>query len=352
MNASEGPGVGEPAPWFIAPTPSNRTFHFGSVGGRYALLVFMPERGAAWDVAAGFIGRHRRLFDDDNLVVFPVLRDEASIAVARDQPPGLRWFFDLNGDVRRLFGAETPRWVLIDPTLRIVAIHALDEAEAMFERLRNLGTAEDHAGVPTPAPVLIVPRIFEPAFCRQLIELYWAEGGAVSGVMREVDGMTVPVVDDFKKRRDANITDEALKSQIRARLALRLSPQIERALGFKATRLERYIVARYDAEEGGYFRPHRDNTTKGTAHRRFAVSINLNAEEHEGGDLRFPEYGRRTYRPPTGGAVVFSCSLLHEATPVTRGTRYAFLPFLYDDAGETIRQQNAHYLQFPESEPS
>ena len=30
---------------------------------------------------------------------------------------------------------------------------------------------------------------------------------------------------------------------------------------------------------------------------------------------------------------MFSCSLLHEATRVTRGRRYAFLPFLYDAAG-------------------
>ena len=72
--------------------------------------------------------------------------------------------------------------------------------------------------------------------------------------------------------------------------------------------------------------PHRDNTTRGTAHRRFAVTINLNDGPWEGGDLRFPEYGPQTYRAPTGGAVVFSCSLLHECTPVTRGERYCFLP--------------------------
>jgi predicted 2-oxoglutarate/Fe(II)-dependent dioxygenase YbiX len=103
-------------------------------------------------------------------------------------------------------------------------------------------------------------------------------------------------------------------------------PLVKRSFQFEATRMERYIVGRYEAG-AGHFRPHRDNTTKGTAHRRFAVTINLNAGDYEGGDLRFPEYGARTYRAPTGGAVVFSCSLLHEATPVTRGERYAFLPF-------------------------
>jgi predicted 2-oxoglutarate/Fe(II)-dependent dioxygenase YbiX len=104
------------------------------------------------------------------------------------------------------------------------------------------------------------------------------------------------------------------------------------------------LIACYDAQEGGYFRPHRDNLSMGTAHRKFAVSINLNAEDFEGGDLRFPEFGPRTYRPPTGGAVVFACGLLHEATPVTRGRRYAVLPFLYDEAGEEIRVRNRHLL--------
>ena len=108
--------------------------------------------------------------------------------------------------------------------------------------------------------------------------------------------------------------------------------------------MERYIVGCYRAGEGGYFRSHRDNTTKGTAHRRFAVTINLNSTDYEGGELRFPEFGQRTYKPPTGGAIIFSCSLLHEALPVTRGTRYAFLPFLYDEAAAQLRERNNPFL--------
>ena len=107
--------------------------------------------------------------------------------------------------------------------------------------------------------------------------------------------------------------------------------------------MERYIVACYSAEDGGHFQAHRDNTTKGTAHRRFAVSINLNAE-FEGGEVNFPEYGPRSFKPPPGGAVVFSCSLLHAVSKVTSGRRYAFLPFLYDDAAARVREQNNAYL--------
>jgi predicted 2-oxoglutarate/Fe(II)-dependent dioxygenase YbiX len=108
--------------------------------------------------------------------------------------------------------------------------------------------------------------------------------------------------------------------------------------------MERYLVACYNSEEGGHFRPHRDNTTKGTAHRRFAVSLFLNSGEYEGGFLHFPEFGKALYSAPAGGAVVFSCSLLHEATPVTQGRRYMFLPFLYDDAARVIREENRPFL--------
>ena len=167
------------------------------------------------------------------------------------------------------------------------------------------------------------------------------------GVMRDVEGRTVGVLDDFKRRRDMSIADRGLRQELQAYLAQRLVPEILKVFQFNATRLERYIVACYDAAEGGYFKAHRDNETLATKHRRFAVSINLNAEEFEGGDLRFPEFGPRTYRPPTGGAVVFACGLQHEATPVTRGRRYAFLPFLYDEAGAVVREANIGALAAP-----
>lgn len=341
---------GQPAPWFTAATPSNPRFAFSSLGGRFILLAFLPDEPEARARAVEAMQAHRDLFDDVRLAAFGVLRDPEAIATAKDQP-NLRWFFDPNGEVSRQFGAldglgeARPSWVVVDPSLRVLAWAPIEQAERVFATLRGLPAPDDHAGAPLSAPVLIVPRIFEPQVCRRLIELYETEGGAPSGTMREVNGKTVGVLDrSFKRRSDATVEDEGFKAELRARIAARLLPEIEKAFQFRATRIERYIVARYDGAEGGFFRAHRDNTTRGTAHRKFACSINLNAEAFEGGDLRFPEFGGRTYRPPTGGAVVFSCSLLHEATPVTRGRRYAFLPFLYDEAGARIRQENLQFL--------
>ena len=153
--------------------------------------------------------------------------------------------------------------------------------------------------------------------------------------------MTVDLVDArFKRRLDVFIEDQALAAEARSRLTSRLVPMVRRALGWQATEIERDLICRYDAGDSGFFSAHRDEATAGTAHRKFAVTVNLNAGDYEGGALRFPEFGRRTYAPPTGGATVFCCSLLHEVTPVSRGRRYCFVPFLYDAEGARLRRAN------------
>jgi hypothetical protein len=42
--------------------------------------------------------------------------------------------------------------------------------------------------------------------------------------------------------------------------------------------------------------------------------------------------------------VIFPGALLHAVSRVRRGRRYAFLPFLYDDAAAKIREQNNAFL--------
>ena len=339
---------GEPAPWFEAAAPGNPHYHVSTTAGRYVLLGFLPDPGAARAAALTALAARRGHFDDHRFSAFLVARDDAVIGSAR-QEPGVRWFFDADGRVSRLYGAlegdeARPHWLLLDPMLRVLATATMAETADLFQRIATLPSVAEHAGVALYAPVLIVPRVFEPQICQRLIALYQANGGIPSGVMRDVDGRTIGVLDGFKRRRDVTIEDEGFRSELLSRLSRRLVPEIAKVYQFRTTRLERYIVACYDAADGGFFRPHRDNETLATQHRRFAVSINLNAEDFEGGDLRFPEFGPRTYRPPTGGAVVFACGLLHEATPVTCGRRYAFLPFFYDEAGQLLRDANAAAL--------
>lgn len=351
---------GDPAPSFRAPSNVNPDFDFASAAGRYIVLSFLGPVEAAETRARldAFRTGAERFADPDRYFFGVVLgRPAAADPVFAERRSGMDVFWD-EGAISRLYGALPegaghagfePVTFLLGLDLRVLAAIRLPEpqqhAAAAFEFLRRLPPL----GAPRPglpqAPVLVLPGIFEPALCRRLIEGYEAAGGQESGFMRERDGKTVMVLDHKHKRRsDWSIDDETLKDALRQRIKRRVVPEIQKAFQFAVTRMERYIVACYDSGVGGYFQPHRDNTTKGTAHRRFAVTVNLNSDEYQGGELMFPEYGRTVLKPPVGGAVVFSCSLLHQALPVTSGKRYAFLPFLYDDAAAKIRAANNAYL--------
>ncbi|MDH4385210.1 MAG: 2OG-Fe(II) oxygenase [Caulobacter sp.] len=333
--------IGDPAPWFFAPTQENPRFAFATLAGRWVGLMFAPDAGIARSLA-------------ERVALSPPLADEhgclfgVAVGATPDSVPGPRWFIDPDGGLAGLYGMEAGGWLLLDPQLRLFARGGAGEMALLQPLMSKLPRPSGHAGVELSAPVLILPRLFEPGLCKALIETYRQEGGAESGFMREIDGITRLISDPrHKRRKDVILEDESLKAAVRERINRRLIPEISKAFQFQSTRIERYLVACYPAG-AGWFRPHRDNTTKGTAHRKFAVTINLNAEDYEGGELRFPEFGDRRYRPPTGGAVVFSCSMLHEALPVTRGERYAFLPFLYDEASARLRDENLKFVDLPE----
>lgn len=357
--------VGDPAPLFRCASNINPNFDFSTTAGRYLVLSFFGSSSHA--VGASLIQTFRAasdLFSDPDFYFFGISNDPADQeqAALRQMPVGMDIFWDLDRQVATLYqllpgnggdGAADARSLqpvtfLLDPGLHVVGIFATNDgriqAESVLQVLRRL----PKLGAPRPAqmqaPVLVIPNVFERDFCRRLIEGYQKDGGSESGFMVERDGKTERSYDHRHKRRsDWIITDRGLIETAQDRVRRRIIPEIAKAFAFKVTRMERHIVACYD-QSGGYFRPHRDNTTKGTAHRRFAVTINLNAEDYTGGDLMFPEFGRAAYRAPTGGAVVFSCSLLHEALPVLRGQRYAYLPFLYDEAAAAIRQANNQHL--------
>ncbi len=195
---------------------------------------------------------------------------------------------------------------------------------------------------PYHPPILILPDVFSPDFCKWLIEQFETRGNEPSGTLRMSEGKMVhDTSGENKRRRDHHVEDKDLQEAIGSRLERRVLPEIRRAFHCNIRYVEEFKIVRYDADPGGFFRPHRDNTSAGTAHRRFAMTLNLNAEDHEGGELRFPEYNMASYRPRTGEAAIFSCDLLHEATDVTRGSRYVLLSFMYDESGREIMDRIA-----------
>ena len=363
-------GYGEPAPWFAGRTHLNSKFHFDSVAGHPIVLCFF--RSAADPVSKAVVEQFElRKFEFEDVLrslFFGVTTDPGDLAEQRlHERPGMRFYFDLDTTISKLYGALDEGYlatsnspvpaaayrcfsVVLDQHLRCCRVvpFSNDPARHVAEVMSVANQLVDEAPFVlgrAQAPVLIVPRIFEPELCRELIAYYEQHGGEESGFMRDVNGKTLGVYDfTHKRRRDQEILDEDLRKRCMIRIHDRLAAEILKAFQFKATRMERYIVACYEAETQGHFNRHRDNTTIGTAHRKFAVSLNLNTGEFEGGQIWFPEFGRQLFVPPAGGCVVFSCSLLHEALPVTKGKRYVFLPFLYDDAAARLRAQNEQHL--------
>lgn len=364
---------GEPCPWIVARSTLNPRFHFHTAAGRYNVLCLFgsaghPESRNVLDRIEEIHARSQ-LFDVENFLFTGVSIDPSDEAQARvvQKDYGIRWFWDFDLHMSGQLGAVTSepvnivtmanyvrQTIILDERLRAIRVIPFQgDPAAHVQLLLNILTSLPRLASKSigqvQAPILMVPRIFEPELCQLLIDYYSRKGGQDSGFMREVDGMTVAIKDySHKRRTDCDIKDAYLRNACMVRIHDRLAPEIHKAFQFQATRMERYIVACYDATTGDHFRPHRDNTTKGTAHRQFAVSLVLNAGQFEGGYLRFPEFGRQLYAPPTGGAVVFSCSLLHEATPVTKGRRFVFLPFLYDDAAARIREENLKFVALDE----
>ncbi|MCA8886398.1 MAG: 2OG-Fe(II) oxygenase [Hyphomonadaceae bacterium] len=333
-------------PLLHAAANRNQKFALGSLGGRFVLICAIqdPESKTA-KIALAAIPQEPRHETHQLLAIFTAGHSNSTLTEL-----GANRLVFADPAIAHTSGFFDPRepdgrWLLFDPMLRLLATWPLRDAEAAIRALESASSPDRSSGA-IQAPVLTIPNVFEPAFCKRLIAYYRAKGGSPSGVtQQDASGRTYVALDNaFKRRSDCLVEDAQLRDAAMHRIYWRLAPMIERAFVWRPTRMERYLVARYDANDGGFFKPHRDNTTNGTAHRRFAVTINLNAAEYEGGDLRFPEFGSQTYRAPTGGAVVFACALLHEATPVTKGERFAFLPFLYDDAAAKVRESNNQFL--------
>ena len=348
LAGTSGIVLGDPVPSFTAPLLGEGSFSLSVAAGRWIVLSFLGSpANPRVEQELAEIFRSAHLFDEDRIVFYGILAapPDDSAPYLRRTSAATAFFADYDGAISRAFGAaEMPRTIVLDPMLRAVANIAFDHAgghaQTVREVLQSLPAVDDNAGVPLTAPVLIVPRVFDFPLCDTLVRFYEKLGGQESGFLFDVDGKTTRVVDHRLKRRDdLVVAHPQLREAIRSQIVRRLIPAVGCFFQFQATRMDRYIVACYDSAVGGHFYRHRDNVNIGAQHRRFAVSINLN-NDFEGGDLLLPEFGRRAYRAPHGGAVVFSCGALHQVTPVRRGRRYAFLAFLYGEADAALREAN------------
>jgi len=244
---------------------------------------------------------------------------------------------DTDGAVHGLFGAGgESRIALIAPN-RHLAYLGGDPAGAA-DALARIAAARAAVTMAVHPPVLMLPDVLSRADCQKLINIFAMQGQVFvepgHGTLPPGNGDYKQKIPEYgrKDRIDHWIRQPETNAFIDDRLSRRLFPEILKSFQYKITRREVYRIGCYTGERGGELHGHRDNTKPMVAHRRFACSINLNTEQFEGGEIRFPEFGNQLYRPETGAAITFSCSLLHEPLHVTKGKRFVLLAFLY---GET-----------------
>ena len=331
-----GPGRGERATDFVLPLgPDNtRTRFYARAGGEPTLLLFLGENPSE------SIIKTLSVIAEGSVPLFAIHNGSAdppdfAIPIFKDEKRAVTTAYRL---------AEEERAVLyvLDSNLRILNSVVLRDDIDIKEEVRSILSETDLEIEPieilTQAPVLVIPNVLEPAICEFLTQVWENQGNEETGVEQSRGSRREDTIDrENKSRRDHVVIDEKLMRMLTGTIGRRVMPEIQRAFAYRATRFEGFKIACYDSASSGFFHAHRDNLSPSTAHRRFALTINLN-EGYEGGHLRFPEFGPHLYRPGTGGAVVFSCSHLHEVTPVTEARRFTLLSFLFGEEGTRDRE--------------
>ncbi len=321
---------GDPTPIFTQKCSTDWGYYsFDMAAGKYNILVFVPDTqklitNNIMHVIEGIL-ELKKSVPMEVFIVTTLLQNEM---IEHDN---FYYIYDLDFTVHNMFGINVGEitCVITDPMLRVKDV--LPQHVMTYSIIKNcLKNTLPSQNIPIPA--LLLTDVLEADFCHALIHYYHHNSPLPSGLLtKNADGLAIEKIDPvFKRRYDCKIQNHNLIKGLQARVIRRVVPEIRKAFQCTVTGMDRMIVSCYDAAHKGHFAPHRDNTVEGAKHRLFAISINLN-ETFEGGELTFPEFSDQGFCPPAGGALIFSSALLHAVRPVTKGKRYACLPFAFNE---------------------
>lgn len=335
---------GDRMPDFQRPNPAGDTVMLYDLQKGQPMLLLVFEDATAPDTRAALDVLARDSADSAPTRVAMIRGTPAQCAAfAKGSADGVTLLADDGAVALHLLGAEAPGSRLItgfalDPNLRVIERIEHRTGGNLGDFLRRLHAAcgPDASLAPQiinqQAPALFVPRVMDPAMCAELIAYFEQQGGQPSGTAYiEGDKAYWRQDPSVKLRRDVYIKEGPWLERIKEVVARRVLPEIQRCCHYRVTQHEVFKLVCYDAQTGGYFRPHRDNESRDTQHRRFAMTLHLNTGDYQGGQLRFPEFSSHLYESARGDAIVFSSSLLHEVVPVTAGKRYVLLGFFFGD---------------------
>jgi predicted 2-oxoglutarate/Fe(II)-dependent dioxygenase YbiX len=339
------PAPGDPAPFCYGLTGAGIFYSFQAQAGRPAALILTatPEAPDIERLVAAFAARLDAFAANEADVLLVVNQNPVVVCQRHLLQPSPLTTIAGNGDFFQLCGLDAgePLVLVVDRGLRVIArFGPSDDVADAALAVTAAAPREAPRDIVAPAPVLTIPSLLSPELCRALVARHDEGGNFDSGfASADAEGKPHYKVDHGKKKRRDHLVgeDDPLLAPLREVLMRRCAAEIKKAFQVEIGHLDRLLVARYD-DDGGCFRRHRDNSHESLAFRQFAISVNLNTEDYDGGHLLFPEYNSHRYRPATGMGVIFSASLLHEATPVLRGSRYVLLSFLHSEEAEQRRR--------------
>ncbi len=312
------------------------------VMGRPLVLLFGPsDDGSLQEMLIAFRDRGGDFAALDVLVfAFSRGAPEANRALHAALALPFKLLSDPDGSIHASYGVEAASLaVILDRNHRIARILRAPTAAALAaSALVWLRANFPPRGlrVQAQAPILLLPRVLDETDCARLVELFhrpvtvWRSDGFRSeGHDKEPGDFKVDHAGSYGQLTEYVVREPAVQRFLDRCFNRRVAREMRKAFQTRVGQREDYRIARYDSAAGGVLYPHRDNATKETAHRRFTMTVNLNAGDYEGGALRFREYGDHYYEVERGTAVVWSATLLHEVMPVTRGARYVLGVHMY-----------------------
>jgi len=327
--------IGDRIPNFQLPSKDGlkRIFYFELNGGVIILLAArgpvaainecFTELGSCMEVINGFGGQVFAVTDH----VSKIKENLSSSIIFEDKEGRLSDLLLSDSDAK----CQNLKLLVLDPNQRVLVQFPISEPKQDIHASINAVKALLDAPQPPAttlqygAPALLMNNLIDLDLCSRLIE-NWKKDHQEGQVN---DGKSNAPDASIKKNREHVVRDPDLFREIASTIGPRIAPELEKAFNFEQRlRFEAFTVLSYSDDREDFFAPHRDNLRQ-TQKRRFAMSLNLN-EGYEGGELWFPEYGKHKYLPAAGAGVIFSCSLLHEALPVTKGQRWVMVTFMCD----------------------
>ena len=348
---------GDPLPWMRVRLHPQGEVNLEQFGGLRTALVFLGTaadprvKALLTQLAAGFDALRRGTRANDFAIV-PVFADTGSL----DDPSVKLWLertpviLDPTLALHRAFGILKGNTIRVtgfvtDPQLIVRDVIDFTAPDAFAASVIGAVRAQQESNDPAHAPVLLIPDVLSPAECAGLIAYYDTSTPEGSGYMlKDADGKYRLVDDPNRKvRRDVVLEGATpLFDSVMERLRRRVFLQLRRYYMFETVALERILLARYAAADGGHFRKHRDFADMGS-HREFGLTLNLN-DDFAGGHLAFPEFPGERHKPAAGTALIYSGAITHQVEPVTAGNRYCLLSFMMGGPGmaQVDRYKQAH----------